>query len=342
MSKNKKNKGQNIQKNTIDNYVNKYITTAYLRLCDDNEDSRVSDQKPIVLTSNSIETHLPKIQPETPVCSSIDLISPKNCVEINACKQCIDLVVSREKCAKLEMENKKLVRDNKALKKLLNESKNINLYKDIQLKKLSKNVQFDAKNLLLFDKFQDHFTEELLIKLRSIPKGKAKDSEFLTILIDYLYGENVANMCLKRSSCNKTEISKQNLQLLGDMLSERVTAEDIPQHNVLLRCSRLNRLIGNAIYNNIRKRRSSTTTAMKENSSTNLSNVQQEVTFGKIEEVISTPNIQQQYRPMSSIQYQQNPFIQLNPVQNFQTPQYFDPNFVLPNYQNYYPYYSPQ
>lgn len=96
--------------------------------------------------------------------------------------------------------------------------------------------------------------EDQLFQLRSISKGKPKDSKFITMLLDFLYGENMENMCVReKKGHSKIGIPDSTLTMIGEMLSERVNSEDIPPQTVLMRCDRLIRLIGDGIYNNKRK-----------------------------------------------------------------------------------------
>lgn len=243
---------QSKQKNTLDNYVKKQLNNAYLELLDE-EELQVNDPNKTMCVLNTTAELVPN---KTENGATIPVSDPKTsgCAPIDLAK----IVMLEEKCAKLELQNKKLLKDNKALKKLLSESKNLILYKDIQLKKLNENEQSKETKQLLFEKHNEKFTEEQLIGLRSVPKGKSKDSEFMTLLMGFLYGDHVEKMCVKQKrGCNKTEISQDIMTMFGEMLWERVNSECIPQQTVLMRCSSLKRLISCGIYNNNRKKRSS-------------------------------------------------------------------------------------
>lgn len=67
------------------------------------------------------------------------------------------------KCSKLELLNKNLIKDTNVLKKLLNESKSVILYKDIQLERLNNYIQLRGMKLTLFERYEDKFTGMLII-----------------------------------------------------------------------------------------------------------------------------------------------------------------------------------
>lgn len=87
-------------------------------------------------------------------------------------------------CAKLRIENKKLLNDNKILKKMLAKSERINLLKDIKLSKsvvgLGTAVDSDG---LLFEALGSYFLPQQLKILRLIQIGKKRDNSFVTKLI---------------------------------------------------------------------------------------------------------------------------------------------------------------
>lgn len=252
-----KNLKKNSKQKTLDTYVTKTIDEAYLNLID--------DDKPQVNDPNTALCEPKKHFELMTRSTNKTVVSAENCAntQVNDSKTCesapsdsAKIAILEEKCAKLESQNKSLIKDNKALKKLLGESKSLILYKDLQLKKLNEIAQSKEAKPVLFEKHNDKFTEEQLFKLRSISKGKIKDSEFMNLLVDILYGEDVNKICVRQKKGNaKTAIPKGTMNMIGEMLSERVNAEGIPQQTVLMRCSRLNRLVGDGIYYNSRKKR---------------------------------------------------------------------------------------
>lgn len=267
------------QKNTLDIYVKKQINNAYLNLHADNEPqvddlsravSTINEPVKLMLLDEPSSKPPIKLQPQLqPVNKTVVLTENGANLQVNDPRisenTTIDsakVAMLEEKCAALETQNKQLMKDNKALKKLLSESKSINLYKDIQLKNLKKNDRSNEVKPLLFAKYKDKFTEEQLFELRSVSKGKSKDSEFMTLLVDFLYGKNVDKMCIRqKKGSTKTEIDNDTMAMIGKMLEERVNTEGIPQQEVVMRCGSLNRIIGNGIYNNNRKKRSTQTNA---------------------------------------------------------------------------------
>lgn len=88
------------------------------------------------------------------------------------------------KYAKLEAENKKLKEDNKVLKKLLKKSDRVNMLKDYELQ--MKKTCDESSDKMLFIEFEGIFSQNEIKNLRSIKKGKAKDSTFVSKLVEYL------------------------------------------------------------------------------------------------------------------------------------------------------------
>lgn len=164
----------------------------------------------------------------------------------------------------LTVDNAKLRRDNTALKKLVDSSKTVNLYKDIQIQKLkskngnevcSDNVTLQSK--LLFAKHAGNFTAEQLRSLRSIGKGQKCDTTFIGKCLDYLYDGNVQTIAGKcggdKKMKGKALITPPKKLLMETMLNERIESEGVTTEVNIERIRRLNRMIGDSIYSVARR-----------------------------------------------------------------------------------------
>lgn len=149
-------------------------------------------------------------------------------------------------------ENKRLLRDNKALKKLLSDSKSVILQKEMKIKKLQLQLHNSTntdKNI--FEQYVKYFTSSQMIELRSMPQGERKDSTFVTKCMDYLYGGK--HNLIDRVATNvkvpagKKPISPEKIKIISGMLQERLNSEDLSDELSSHRFSRLNMLLNNAI-----------------------------------------------------------------------------------------------
>lgn len=159
-----------------------------------------------------------------------------------------------KKYARLQNENQKLLKDNKTMKKLLAKSQTVNMYKDIQL--MEKNSIKTQR--MLFTDFEQYFEQDQMKTLRSINKGKSKDSTFVTQIMEYIYPGGVGGKCVsskrgRKERENRAVISPDKRDILKEMLTERITNENVPETDVFERCGRLNTIIGYAITT-LRKR----------------------------------------------------------------------------------------
>lgn len=174
----------------------------------------------------------------------------------------VDLLKANEllqkKCSDLQSANSKLMKDNRALKKLLEASKSMNLYKDVKIKQLkfteNTNVAESVpEKRMLFKEFDSHFTAAEIKEIRSFGQGKRKDAAFVTKCVDCLYKGDKSQILHKcsgeRKIKGKTPISPEKRELLSKMLVERVEADKTSEEEDFERCDRLNRLMGDAIYN---------------------------------------------------------------------------------------------
>lgn len=184
-------------------------------------------------------------------------------------KKCEELL---EKNVGLKTQNSKLQKDNRILKKMLESSKNLNLCKDVKIQKLtaasatttsngvSNNVNQTKSNTkqVLFADHEQHFSSIQLNKLRSIEKGKRRDSAFISKCLEFLYDGNTEIIAGKHSGNRKLEgksmVSPAKKVLMEQLLNERVESEGIDGGDFLERSSRLNRLIGDGIYTLTKRR----------------------------------------------------------------------------------------
>lgn len=162
----------------------------------------------------------------------------------------------RKKCKDLELQNSKLVKDNRALKKLLDASKSTNLYKDLKITRLKASnsvAESSEPKSMLFKDYESYFTHSEMKGLRSFGKGKRKDAAFITSCVKFVYQGDVVRIRKKcsgdRRIKGKEPISPDKKELLTKMFNERLEADQTNDENGFERCGRLNRLIGDAIYN---------------------------------------------------------------------------------------------
>lgn len=169
--------------------------------------------------------------------------------EVNFKVKYLDL---QKKYSELEAENKKLLKDNKILKKLLNKAESVNMYKDHQL--MERNVV--SSTAMLFEKYEITFSSHHLKELRSIPGGKSQDSAFVNKIMACFYPGGVEQKCVamkKGQQKGRTPITPDKLEIIDKMLKERIMSEKVPGNVVVERHSRLNTLIGYALTNLRRK-----------------------------------------------------------------------------------------
>lgn len=236
-------KKDNTQKNNLFNYLPKKTDLLYMQLASpDVQKYRKSSVSDATSSENQAAT-----------------VSDENYIKSQEKIAALEL-----KCAKLEEENKKLLYDNKCLKKLLNASKDLNLYNGLQLK-MQKEKTSETVEKMLFIKHESNFTPTQLKELRSISTGKSKDTKLISIAMESFYEDRVAQKCVSKRSDDdgKHVITPEKKDIMKEMLEERVTAEGVAQSVVIERCDRLNRLIGDAVYNHQRKLKNSSKTPVQ-------------------------------------------------------------------------------
>lgn len=195
-------------------------------------------------------------------------VNSDNIAQIELMKKKIDSL--ENKCKELAVKNTRLMNDNSALKKLLDASKSVNMSKDIQLLRLKSantNVsdsssiganRLEPKRTTVFSNFAAHFTPEELIELNSVGKGKPQDANFIATCLKFLYKSDIKKLSTKcagaRNLKGKTTITPEKKTLMADLLAARVQSEGVDETLVVTRCGRLNRIIGDGIHTNIKRK----------------------------------------------------------------------------------------
>lgn len=243
------------QKNSIENYFGKSADPIYVQ--------RLREEILAEGLQNSVLESQPTIENQS---EDFKLLQ----------KQYIDL---QKKCEELEKQNTKLWNDNRALKKLLDKSKNLNLCKDIKIQQIKSNqiaveplkvqnntvlisngpVQVpNGQKKMLFMRYEEHFSPQQLMELRSLGIGKRKDAAFVTKCLEYIYQGKISviqkRVAGDRRLKGKEPISPIKRRVLSEMLIERVEAEATDEFTSTERCDRLNRLLGDAIQTLTRRR----------------------------------------------------------------------------------------
>lgn len=169
-----------------------------------------------------------------------------------------------KQCSLLTAKNGKLVKDNCALKKMLDAAKNVNMSKDLKIQNLESmvtqthvNKKSDSNEVenyatILFSRHEQYFERDELIELRSIGKGQRRDSIFMTKCLQFLYKSDLGRLAKKcvgeRKLKGKSTVTPSKKVVLKSMLCERVESEGVDAETVMKRCGRMNRLIGDGIY----------------------------------------------------------------------------------------------
>lgn len=178
---------KSIQKNNLLKYLPKRTDSIYMQLAS----SAVEKFKEPTVTHET-DTVCPQTANDSHQAS---IVSDEKYIESQEKIAELEL-----RCANLEAENKKLLNDNKCLKKLLNASKDLNLYNGIQLKKaILKEKTSENVEKMLFTKHESNFTPTQLKELRSIPAGIKKDSKFVSSALEVFYKDQLAQKCLDNS-----------------------------------------------------------------------------------------------------------------------------------------------
>lgn len=259
-----KNPSTSTQKNTITNYTRNKCDPIYLQLfqsrninCEDTEPANESMEPPRVRAVNQPAANLQAPAPAAnrpatppPNATESPTVPSRATSEINSQLECELL---RQRCTELESENRKLLKDNKMMKKLLKKYENVNMIKDIRLM----NTQV-GPDRLLFKNQEQFFNPKQLKKIRSLRKGQKADSTLVYKLVEYLFeGQDVHDLCVSnKRTGHRKPISPGKKEMIGNMLEERIDSEQITAEEKMKRNERVNALVGYAI-NNLRKKRAS-------------------------------------------------------------------------------------
>lgn len=194
-------------------------------------------------------------------------------------------------------------------------------------------------------------------ELRSIPNEERNDSTFVTKCIDYLYGgkhyliDRVATFV--KVPNGKKPISPEKIEIVSNMLQERLDSESLPDELSSHRFGRLNQLLNNAISTARKSNKSvSSTTAAHSTITGNKSNVQPPRTMPMFNSTHKTnTSSDAKFEPPRSMpMYSNTPYHQANYAPNYvqQTPyqyvQYapqqmsYQPSPMLYQHPQYSPY----
>lgn len=166
----------------------------------------------------------------------------------------------KAKYLQLKKENEKLIKDNRVLKKLLNESRDMNLYKDMKMKRMKKDAEKEIEvpkvvsreNGSLFKSYESKFSSSQMKILRSMGSGQRNDSKFIKHCAEYIYDGIVEKLKTKYSGDRKVKgkvpITPEKKLLISSIFSQRIDAEELNDETSNKRLGRLNRLVGDAIY----------------------------------------------------------------------------------------------
>lgn len=204
-----------------------------------------------------------------------------------------ELCSLREKNQQLLTENSKLLKDNKILKRLLDESKNIIFQKDLKLIHIEKKIavtsnQATAQNAkILFEKYEKFFTAAEMKQLRSIGKGKRFDSTFVTKCLFFLYG-GTANLLDRvptsaRVPKGKKPLTPEKVEIISNMLEERIDSENNSVEITVYRSSRTPKLLNYAFTTASRKKtvvENDRSNIENGSNTSNVDNIIQNQTFG--------------------------------------------------------------
>lgn len=156
-------------------------------------------------------------------------------------------------------KNNKLTDDLKKSVALIKEITQMNLSKDLQIERLSKqlnSVSLNSKsfnpNESLFSAFSGIFAKDQLKELRSISSGKRRDSTFVLRCMRFMYPDanalnNISVTGKKFKGLVKNKMSEDNVKIITKMLNERLVSEESDEVFILQRLSNVKKLIRDAI-----------------------------------------------------------------------------------------------
>lgn len=179
----------------------------------------------------------------------------------------VDIDFYKNKVSALEIENSKLKKDNKDLKKLLNKSNQVNLHKDLLIKQLKKQINENnsssinsssqnKKQKILFDQFENKIDRSDLITLRSINDKKEKDSSFVLKCLHILYKNDLTVLnkrCATKTKPTKQELTPDKKSIINELFFERLSSMNLCPEDEQERKLRFRYLLSNAISNSVIK-----------------------------------------------------------------------------------------
>lgn len=227
---------------------------------------------------NKIDAQLKKVANQ---CANAT--TPPTCASSEAdksppsCEQNINIgnpsVTIQETCATAEadelitLKNKYKICEQslKVAKKLLRESSQLNLEKDLKIQQItSQKENSNESDEILFETFSKHFDPPDLHEIRSVGSGVKKDSTFIYKIMNSFYKNNLDKLYnrsatgKKYKGITKHEITFEKKEVMEKMLTERVKWElrdqSCSSKEFLTRVNRLNKLVRFAIGNLLPKK----------------------------------------------------------------------------------------
>lgn len=205
------------------------------------------DFLPNVTTETNVPENIECSSEDKSECDEIDLLKAENA------RLKSELVTVTAECGQLKVENQKLSRDLKSMKKLLNETSVLSASKEIKLKILEKK---SAGQELLYEDHQEILGEATLKDLRKVPVKKRNDSTFVLKVMRRLCSDDIQSLQMI-TACGRAEnglFSAENRILLQNIFTERLASLNLEEPEWIERFSRLNELINGAINNIIRSK----------------------------------------------------------------------------------------
>lgn len=163
---------------------------------------------------------------------------------------------------RLQKEIEVLTKNLNAAKSLLRKTNQVNMEKDLQIKKLAAESEAKKKSDHLFDEFSSDFDKNELTAIKSVGPGQKNDSRFVLNIMRFLYKNDEEAKLKNRSACGrkfknekKLEISFEKKSILKRMYKQRVD-DELPElaHSATAnehskRMKNFNSLVRSAIHN---------------------------------------------------------------------------------------------
>lgn len=156
------------------------------------------------------------------------------------------------KISKLEDELKNLEIKSKNIKQEYLNLLNINIQKDLTIRKIKQSIEQNK-----FNSFGTDLSKDCLLKLRSIGNSQEEDNQFISVALKALYNNDIQIVKAKCLSTNRTKNpEKSAISPEKKVILERLFAERLRYISMVgeVRENSLSKLIRNAIDSAIRKR----------------------------------------------------------------------------------------